>query len=205
MGAAWGWAARNCWAVSPAALRPLRLGTAAPSLSLAQNRMPQCLYLRIERTKSGEQLRRDSVPMALKSSVALTINRHRWACELSSSSTPSQARWGVRLLAADAPRGKHAPTAVHGTRSRAVQARQAPERGGERLTRQAEAGGTSHRHPVSGPRGCRALPPHFPWCSLGAFRRICADMASGEGWGRRRARSTVQEVGGLLGTLHQPE
>ena len=48
--------------------------------------------------------------------------------------------------------------------------RKAPERGGVRLPRQAEAGGTSHRHPVSGPRGCRALPPHFPRCSLGAFR-----------------------------------
>ena len=47
---------------------------------------------------------------------------------------------------------------------------QAPERGGVRLPRQAEAGGTSHRHPVSGPRGCCALPPHFPRCSLGAFR-----------------------------------
>ena len=30
---------------------------------------------------------------------------------------------------------------------------------------------------VSGPRGCRALPPHFPRCSLGAFRRIGAAMA----------------------------
>ena len=48
--------------------------------------------------------------------------------------------------------------------------RKAPERGGVRLPRQAEAGGTSHRHPVSGPRGCRALPPHFPRCSLGAFQ-----------------------------------
>ena len=47
---------------------------------------------------------------------------------------------------------------------------QAPERGGLRLPRQAEAGGNSHRHPVSCPRGCRALPPHFPRCSLGAFR-----------------------------------
>ena len=35
MGEAWGRAARNCWAVAPAALRPLRLGTAAPSLALA--------------------------------------------------------------------------------------------------------------------------------------------------------------------------
>jgi hypothetical protein len=49
-----------------------------------------------------------------------------------------------------------------------------------RLPRQAEAGGTSHRHPVSGPRGCRALPLHFPRCSLGALRRIGAAMASGE-------------------------
>ena len=57
---------------------------------------------------------------------------------------------------------------------------QAPERGGLRLPRQAEAGGTSHRHPVSGPRGCRALPLHFPRCSLGALRRIGAAMASGE-------------------------
>jgi hypothetical protein len=54
-----------------------------------------------------------------------------------------------------------------------------PERGGVRLPRQAEAGGTSHRHPVSGSRGCRALPPHFPLCSLGVFRRIGAAMASG--------------------------
>jgi len=53
-------------------------------------------------------------------------------------------------------------------------------RGGLRLPRQAEAGGTSHRHPVSGPRGCRALPLHFPRCSLGALRRIGAAMASGE-------------------------
>ena len=45
--------------------------------------------------------------------------------------------------------------------------RKAPERGGVRLPRQAEAGGTSHRHPVSGPR---ALPPHFRRCSLGAFQ-----------------------------------
>jgi hypothetical protein len=57
---------------------------------------------------------------------------------------------------------------------------QAPERGGVRLPRQVEAGGTSHRHPVSGPRGCRALPLHFPRCSLGALRRIGAAMASGE-------------------------
>ena len=57
---------------------------------------------------------------------------------------------------------------------------QAPERGGLRLPRQAEAGGTSHRHPVSGPRGCRALPLHFPRCSLGALRRIGTAMASGE-------------------------
>jgi len=48
--------------------------------------------------------------------------------------------------------------------------RQALERGGVRLPRQANAGGTSHRHPVSCPRGCRALPPHFPRCSLGAFQ-----------------------------------
>ena len=64
------------------------------------------LCLRSERTKSGKQLRRDSVPTALKSSVALTRNRRRWTCELSSSSTPSQARWGVHLIAAGAPRGK---------------------------------------------------------------------------------------------------
>ena len=56
---------------------------------------------------------------------------------------------------------------------------QAPERGGLRLPRQAEAGGTSHRHPVSGPRGCCALQLHFPRCSLGALR-IGAAMASGE-------------------------
>ena len=55
--------------------------------------------------------------------------------------------------------------------------RKAPERGGVRLPRQVAAGGTSRRHPVSGPRGCRALPPHFPRCSLGAFRRIGAAMA----------------------------
>jgi len=144
------------------------------------------LCLRSEWTKSGEQLRRDSVPTALKSSVALTRNRRRWACELSSSSTPSQARWGVRLLAAGAPRVRHAPAAVH----RALKSGKRLS-GGARLTRQAEAGGTSHRHPVSGPRGCRALPPHFPQCSICAFRRICAAMASGEGWGRRRARRWV--------------
>jgi hypothetical protein len=38
-------------------------------------------------------------------------------------------------------------------------------RGKRRLAR-----GTSHRHPVSCPRGYRALPIHFPRCSLGAFR-----------------------------------
>ena len=48
--------------------------------------------------------------------------------------------------------------------------RQALERGGVRLPRQANAGGTSHRPPVSCPRGCHALPPHFPRCSLGAFQ-----------------------------------
>jgi hypothetical protein len=67
--------------------------------------------------------------------------------------------------------------------------RKAPERGGVRLPRQAEAGGTSHRHPVSGPRGCRALPPHFPRCSLGAFRRIGAAMA--------KVRRQVLERGGV--------
>jgi hypothetical protein len=55
-----------------------------------------------------------------------------------------------------------------------------PERGGVRPPLQAEAGGTSHRHQVSGPRGCRALPLHFPRCSLGALRRNGAAMASGE-------------------------
>jgi hypothetical protein len=56
--------------------------------------------------------------------------------------------------------------------------RQALERGGVRLPRQANAGGTSHRHPVSCPRGCRALPPHFPRCSLGAFQ--CALMLASQ-------------------------
>ena len=50
--------------------------------------------------------------------------------------------------------------------------------GGKRLSGAVcDCRGTSHRHPVSGPRGCRALPPHFPRCSLGAFRRIGAAMA----------------------------
>ncbi len=53
------------------------------------------------------------------------------------------------------------------------------ERGCVLLQRQGEAGGTSHRHPVSCPRGCRALRPHFPRCSLGAFCLTGVDMASG--------------------------
>jgi len=93
-------------------LRCARSAWAAPS-SRSHMLRHAILCLRSERTKSGEQLRRDSVPTALKSSVALTRNRRRWACELSSSSTPSQARWGVRLLAAGAPRVRHAPAAVH--------------------------------------------------------------------------------------------
>ena len=40
--------------------------------------------------------------------------------------------------------------------------RHAPEWGSVQLPRQAKAGGTSHRHLVRCPRGCRALPPHFP-------------------------------------------
>jgi hypothetical protein len=48
--------------------------------------------------------------------------------------------------------------------------RQAFEKGGVRLPGQAEAGGTFSRHKVSGDQGCCALPPHFPRCSLGAFR-----------------------------------
>jgi hypothetical protein len=54
--------------------------------------------------------------------------------------------------------------------------RQALERGGVRLPRQAEAGGNSHIHPVSCHRGCRALLLHFPRCSLGVFRLTGAAM-----------------------------
>ena len=80
------------------------------------------LCLRSERTKSGKQLRRDSVPTALKSSVALTRNRRRWTCELSSSSTPSQARTGLTLPLrspdsehpAKAPAGSPGRSAVRG-------------------------------------------------------------------------------------------
>ena len=86
------------------ARRPLTLGTALPSLALA-HLQHAILCLRSGWTKSSEQIRRDSVSTALNSSVALTRNRRRWACELSSSSKPSQARWGVRVLAAGAPRG----------------------------------------------------------------------------------------------------
>ena len=56
--------------------------------------------------------------------------------------------------------------------------RQAHERGSVRLPRQAKAVGTSHRHPVSGPRDCRALPPHFPRCSLGFLTRSELGIAS---------------------------
>ena len=67
------------------------------------------------------------------------------------------------------------------------------ERGGVRLPRQAEDGGTFHRHTVSGPRGCRALPLHFQRCSLGALRRIGAAMASGGG---KRLSGAVCGCGG---------
>ena len=80
---------------------------------------------------------------------------------------------------------------------------QAPERGGVRLPRQAEAGGTSHRHPVSGPRGCRALLPHFPRCSLGALRRSGAAMASGEAASAGAGRCVAAAARGGWGHLIQ--
>jgi hypothetical protein len=69
-----------------------------------------------------------------------------------------------------------------------------------RLPRQAEAGDTSHRHPVSGPRGCRALPRHFPRCSLGAFFRIAS------GCGKRLSRAVCgcgSRTSGFWGHLIQ--
>ena len=81
--------------------------------------------------------------------------------------------------------------------------RKAPERGGVRLPRQAEAGGTSHRHPVSGPRGCRALPPHFPRCSLGAFRRIGAAMAEVRRQALERGGVRLPRQANAGGTSHR--
>ena len=65
--------------------------------------------------------------------------------------------------------------------------RQAPERGSARRPRQAEAGGTSHRHPVRCPRGCRALPPHFSQCSLGAPVPGAGGLAAVQHLGRQNA------------------
>jgi hypothetical protein len=51
------------------------------------------------------------------------------------------------------------------------------------LVRQAQAVGISYKHLVSGPRGCRVLPPHFLRCSRCAFCRIGGAVASGEAAG----------------------
>ena len=76
---------------------------------------------------------------------------------------------------------------------------QAPERGSERLPQQAEAGGTSHKHPVRCFRGCRALPPHFSQCSLGA-PVPGAVMAAGwwrcSTWGGRTQHRWAAQAGG---------